>query len=241
LKTKIASFDIETFPETGYFFDLWKEGNIVRITEHSYMLCWTIKYLDGRLITRSLPDYQGYKPGSKDDSKLVKELHDLFEEADILIAHNGDRFDIKESNKRFIFHGLTPPSPYKTIDTLKIAKRNFKFISNKLDDLGQFLGVGAKVKHPGFDMWIGCEAGDEKSWNLMRKYNRQDVILLEAVYHKLKPWHQTHPSNKEDGHCNNCPSIDLKKEGTKLTRSGTVQQLRCRKCGAWKTEKYVPA
>lgn len=205
------------------------------------MLCWTLKYLDGRIITRALPDYKGYKPSATDDSKLVKELHDRFEEADVLIAHNGDRFDIKESNKRFIYHGLTPPSPYKTVDTLKIAKKHFKFISNKLDDLGQFLGVGAKVKHPGFDMWLGCELGDPKSWALMKKYNRQDVILLEAVYHKLKPWHPTHPSiavlNGIEG-CPNCAATTILTTRSYMTRKGPKTRAQC-ECGAWREIKQT--
>jgi DNA polymerase elongation subunit (family B) len=232
----IASFDIETFPEMGYYFDPWKEGNIVRNVRHGYMLCWTLKYLDGKTITRALPDYKGYKPGSVDDFKLVKELHDLFEEADILIAHNGDRFDIKESNKRFIYHGLKPPAPYKTIDTLKVAKRHFKFISNKLDDLGQFLGVGAKVKHPGFDMWLGCDSGDEKSWNLMKKYNRQDVILLEAVYNKLRPWHTTHPRVSVSDTCPSCGEKEILTSRTYMTQKGQKTRGQCT-CGKWREIK----
>lgn len=203
------------------------------------MLCWTLKYLDGRMITRALCDYKDYKPGSIDDSLLVKELHDLFQEADILIAHNGDRFDIKESNKRFIFHGLKPPAPYKTIDTLKIAKRHFKFISNKLDDLGEFFQVGQKTKHPGFDMWLGCELGDPKSWALMKKYNRQDVILLEAVYHKLKPWHLTHPSVSDLNHaCQACGEVEIITTRTYMTKNGQKTRGQC-PCGQWRELKQL--
>jgi len=203
------------------------------------MLCWTLKYLDGRIITRALCDYKGYKPGSEDDSKLVKELHDRFEEADILIAHNGDRFDIKESNKRFIYHELKPPAPYKTVDTLKIAKRHFKFISNKLDDLGEFLGAGAKVKHPGFDMWLGCKAGDPASWNLMKKYNRQDVILLEAVYHKLKPWHSTHPSVSDfTNTCQACGEVEILTTRSYMTKRGEKNRGQC-PCGQWREIKQL--
>lgn len=229
---KTLLFDVETFPETGYYFDPWKEGNIVKNVKHGYMLCWTVKYLDGRTITKALPDYKGYKAGSSDDSQLIRELHDLFEEADILIAHNGDRFDIKESNKRFIYHSLTPPSPYKTVDTLKIAKRNFNFISNRLDDLGEFLGVGRKVKHPGFEMWEGCQLGDDRSWQLMKKYNKQDVVLLENVYKKLLPWVNNHPTPKDGKRdCPNCHSSKNHGKGTDVFRGEKVHRYKCLECG----------
>jgi len=208
------------------------EQDVIAYIQEGYMLSWTFKWLDGRTITRGLCDYKGYKPGSSDDYALVKELHDLFSEADILIAHNGDRFDIRKANARFIYHGLTPPDPYKTVDTLKIARRHFAFNSNKLDDLGQFLGCGRKVKHPGFDLWLGCESGDQKSWDLMLKYNKQDVVLLESVYKKLLPWIQNHPSFK-DGilDCPNCNKQDFQKAGQNHFQGVKSQRYKCNNCG----------
>jgi uncharacterized protein YprB with RNaseH-like and TPR domain/DNA-directed RNA polymerase subunit RPC12/RpoP len=164
-------------------------------------------------------------------------LWKLLDEADVVIAHNGDRFDIKKTNARFIYYKLPPPSPYKTIDTLKEAKRYFNFISYKLDNIGDHLGHGRKLVHTGFHLWRGCMTGDPKAWKHMVKYNKRDVVLLEQIYLDLRPWMKTHPdvsvlSDLPDG-CPNCASKSLKKDGFKRTRSGKYQQYKCLSCGAW--------
>lgn len=230
---KIVSYDIETAPSLGHFFDLWKEGNIVATVADWYILSWSVKYLGGKQITRGLCDYPTFKKDKTDDRELVTDLWKIFNEADILIAHNGDRFDRRKSNTRFIKHNLAPPEPYKTVDTLKVARRNFAFNSNRLDDLGASLGVGRKTKHPGIDMWLGCMTGDPASWSLMKKYNKQDVILLEKIYLKLLPWIDNHPYLGTD--CN-CSSPQLQKRGFGLNKRGPYQRLQCVNCKAWSSQ-----
>jgi hypothetical protein len=83
---------------------------------------------------------------------------------------------------------------YPNVDTLKVARRNFAFTSNRLDDLGKSLGIGRKVKHSGFELWLRCIKGNPKAWDRMRQYNMRDVKLLEKVYWKLLPWMETHPN-----------------------------------------------
>lgn len=228
---KVLLFDIETFPNRAYVWGKY-EQDVIAYIEEGYMLSWSAKWLGGKQMTKGLCDYPKYKPGPNDKT-LVKELYDLINEADILIAHNGDQFDVKKMNTRFIYHGLTPPEPYKTIDTLKVAKNHFAFNSNNLDDLGAFLDVGRKVKHPGFDLWIGCETGDPDSWKLMKKYNKQDVLLLERIYLKLLPWISNHPTPK-DGltDCPNCHSTNFHRKGLEWTKAlGKYQRAKCIECG----------
>ena len=164
MKPKILLFDEETAPSLGHYFDLWKEGNILDTVADWYMLCFAYKFLgDKKVSSYALPDFPGYKPGSEDDRALIKKLWELLNEADVVIAHNGDKFDIRKANARFAYYNLPPPSPYKTIDTLKIARRYFAFTSNKLDSLGDHLGYGRKLVHTGFHLWKGCMSGDPKS------------------------------------------------------------------------------
>ena len=80
------------------------------------------------------------------------------------------------------------------MDTLKVARSQFKMTYNRLDSVAEFLGVARKDKHAGFDMWEQCMAGDPKAWAAMVKYNKQDVVVLEAVYNKLLPWDTRHPN-----------------------------------------------
>jgi DNA polymerase elongation subunit (family B) len=231
MNPKVLLYDIETAPNLSYTWGKY-EQDVIAFEQESYILSFSAKWLGGKQITKGLCDYPNYRPGKANDKALVTELYNLIDQADIVIAHNGDRFDIKKMNGRFLYHGLTPPAPYKTVDTLKVARRYFALNSNKLDDLGELLDVGRKVKHPGFELWLGCMNGDPKAWDLMKRYNKQDVILLEAVYEKLKPWIQNHPTPK-DGlvDCPNCHSTHFQKRGMDFSRGTKYQRAKCQDCG----------
>lgn len=235
---KILLYDIETTPLITYTWGIWQQ-DVIEVKEEWYILCFAYKWL-GEKQTHivSLPDFRGYKKDKKNDEKLVKKLHELFEEAEIIIGHNADGFDIKKSNSRFIFHGLEPPAPYKTIDTLKLARKYFKFDSNKLDYLGQYLKLGRKLPHTGKHLWFGCMDGDPKSWDLMKKYNIQDVVLLEKVYRKLRGWDTGQQTNinlilNTIENCPKCGSEHIIKKGVKRNLGGLWQQYQCLNCGRW--------
>jgi DNA polymerase elongation subunit (family B) len=193
--------------------------------------------------TCSLPDFKTYKKDKENDKELVKKLHDLMSKADVICAHNGDNFDIKKSNARFIYHGLTPPPPHKTVDTLKVARKHFSFNSNRLNDLCTYLGIGQKVETGGFKLWKGCMNGDMKSWKKMCAYNKQDVVILEKLYLKLLPWIENHPNmnlyNNTDKKCPNCGSSSLQKHGIAFKRSMKYVRYQCNQCGAWSKGKPI--
>ena len=199
------------------------------------MLSFAYKWLGEKKIhVHSLNDYTGYKLHRESDKLLVIDLWELLDHADIAVGHNADRFDLRKSNARFIAHGLAPPSPYKSIDTLKIARKHFKFDSNRLDDLGAYLGVGRKLPHTGKHLWLGCMNGDAKAWRTMRRYNAQDVALLERVYLKLRPWSSSHPNLNlytRASACQVCQSPQIIRNGRRVLRSGYRQQFRCQSCG----------
>jgi RNase_H superfamily len=235
---KILLFDIETSLTRVYVFDLYpKHGgtNVVEIDEPWYMLSFSWKWLGQKhTCVAALPDFPGYAKNRSCDKALVTELYRLISEADIIVAHNGDRFDLRKSNARFIEHGFAPPAPYKTVDTLKIARKHFKFDSNRLDDLGHFLGVGRKLANTGKALWLGCMSGDPKSWDKMRRYNKQDVRLLEAVYLKLRAWTTTHPNLDHYTRANACPvcqSKDLVRHSFAYISTGKRQRMTCKGCG----------
>ena len=215
---------------------MW-ETNVIDVSSSWYMLSFSAKWLGEKSVkTYSLDQYRGYKQDRENDFGLVGELWKLFDQADIVIAHNGDSFDIKKSNARFIFHGLNPPSTYKSIDTLKIARRHFGFLSNKLNDLGAYLKVGRKLPHTGFHLWKGCMTGNPDSWRLMRRYNAQDVRLLERVYLKLRPWATNHPdlnAYTEASACPSCQSKKIQRRGVSVAQRARYQRFHCQSCGHW--------
>lgn len=236
-KPRVLIYDIETSPNLGWIWGKW-EQNVIKFEQEWHMLCFAYKWL-GEKATHvvALPDFEGYKKDPTNDRDLVKVLWDLFEEADVVIAHNGNQFDQRKSNARFLAHGFDPPVPYVAIDTLKVARRYFNFNSNKLGDLGEVLRVGAKAETGGFDTWLGCMNGNRNSWAKMKKYNKQDVVLLEKVYLRLRPWIDNHPGmNILTGRLDACPKCShgvLQKRGFKFTKTLTYQRYQCQGCGGW--------
>ena len=234
---KVLLMDIETAPNLGYTWGKY-EQNIIEFERDWYMLCFAAKWLDSKsVMTSALPDFSLYKKDKENDKEVVKALWKLFDEAEVLIAHNGNRFDIKKANARFLALGMNPPSPYQKVDTLSEARKYFKFDSNKLDDLGKYLGVGRKADTGGWSLWKGCMEGKPSSWKKMIKYNKQDVTLLEDVYLKLRPWINNHPNmnllDNKTKLCPKCGSSKVQKRGFSYTTISTFQRWQCQSCKGW--------
>ena len=131
---KILVFDIETSFMENYTWGTFKQDIAINQIKNDWnMICWSAKWLFSDEVIHDR--LTGKESRRKDDKRITKSLWKLLDEADIVIAHNGDAFDIKKANARFLYHDLELPSPYRSIDTLKIARRNFKITSNKLDYL----------------------------------------------------------------------------------------------------------
>lgn len=239
-KPKILIYDIETSPLLGYAWQKY-EVNLIGIKKHSQILSISWKWFG------ETPVYCLTSEGKKDDKQLVKKLSKLFGEADILVAHNGDKFDKKKTNASLIKHLLPPPQQTPSVDTLKVAKAYFAFTGNSLADLGGFLKVGKKAKHPGFDMWLGCMAGNAKSWKQMAYYNQQDVVLLEKVYERFRPWILNHPNIGKIINPNDkslavhpaCGSKNVIRNGYRVSGSQVKQRWECRDCSGTFVTKYV--
>ena len=235
LDKKILFFDIETAPLKIWSWGVW-QTDAVAVDSDWYMLSFSAKWLDGGFTTKGLPDYASYKTDKTNDRELISELHQLMSEADIIIGHNGDNFDIKKTNERIIYHGLTPPEPYKTIDTLKIAKKYFKFTKNNLNYICERLGIGSKHETGGKDLWLKCIDGDMGSWKKMLSYNKQDVVLLEALYYKLRSWIHNHPvMTTLNNQCIRCGSSSVQARGRADKKNW--HRYRCNDCGSWYQKK----
>lgn len=233
-KVKIAYLDIETMAAKGWVWGKW-EQNVIAFEKDWYILCFGVKWNDGTTKVYSLPQYDTWRNDKENDIELLRELHRIFEEADLIVAHNGDQFDIKKINARFLFHGFKPPAPYKTVDTKKIAKRNFGLLSNSLDDIGHFLGVGRKKSHSGFQLWRDCATGKRKAWSEMREYCKQDVDLLYSVYQRLRPWAQNLNLSviTRELACPSCQSHKMQQRGYRFTIASKFPRFQCIDCGRW--------
>lgn len=228
---KILLLDIETAPNTAYVWGLFKENiPLQRLVDSGYVMCWAAKWLGEN-------DMEFSSVQMETPRKMLRRIHNLLSEADAVIHYNGARFDIPTLNKEFLLHGMTPPASYRNIDLLQTVRKQFRFVSNKLDYVAQALGVGKKVKHAGFELWIQCMAKDPEAWKQMEEYNRGDVTILEGVYHKLLPWIKNHPNHGvvdgRGGVCPNCGSDHIQFRGYAHTKSGKYRRFQCNECGTW--------
>ena len=236
-RPKILLYDIETRPSLGYTWGAWQQ-NVIEFKEDWSLLSFSAKWFgEKKIYTYALPDFKSYKRDKANDKALIKKLWGFLDEAEIVVAHNGRAFDTRKTNARFLVHGLRPPSPYKIIDTLTVARRYFKFDSNKLDELARQLKLGRKLPHTGKDLWFKCMQGDPKAWKLMKRYNENDVKLLEDLYLRLRPYLENHPHYVGHKVCHVCSSPRMIKRGFDMLVSGKKQRYSCQDCGHFMREK----
>lgn len=229
---KVLVLDIETRPSLGYVWQLWDQNiSLSQLVEVGEVVCFAAKWAGKKKVF-----FKSVYHHSKEE--MVQSAWDLMDEADAIVHYNGRAFDIKHLNREFLLAGLTPPSPHKDIDLLTVTRSRFKFVSNKLDHVAEQLGLGNKLGHSGFQLWVDCMASDPKAWKKMKQYNVQDVALTENLYEILLPWIKNHPNvslhnGVEEFSCRNCGSTDLQRRGYSYTGSSRFQQYLCKGCGAW--------
>ena len=236
---KIIIYDLEVSRSVVEGYGNRWDFKVIKFIRPQELMCYSWKELGEKHVHFvSRHDFKTYH-------EFVKSLQELLDSADVTIAHNGGSFDDKMANRFFVIEGLTPPKPRKTVDTLREARRYFKFESNKLDDLGQFLGVGRKetVGYADLEDDFMTDSPSRKTTKLMKKYNNQDVLLLEKIYYIMRPYMQNHPNMGDieqiNGVCPKCLSKDLKLEGTHARRNGRVQSYSCGNCGGWCNDNSI--
>lgn len=237
-RPKILFIDLETAPKIAYVWQFFKENiSPKQVLSHGHIMsaAWiwnndsddTISYSENR---------------HENDDELVRLLIDLLDEADIVVGHNVKYFDTATINARALVLGIKPPSPYKIVDTYRVAKSRFKFESNSLEYLTKILKVKHKKlthgKFPGFEMWRACLAGNVEAWEECRTYNINDTLAVRDVYYAMLPWINNHPNvgaftENEEHTCPNCGGTHLHKRGWYYNNLGRYQRYRCTDCGAW--------
>ena len=196
-EVRILIYDIETSPILGYFWGLFKQNiGINMVKEDWFVMTWAAKWFGEERIYSDSCWNHGFDPNDKKDCdrEVIQSLWDLIDEADIIVAHNGNRFDIKKVTARAITLGIKPHKPVKLVDTMLIAKGAGAFTSNKLDWLAQELCGQRKIDTGGFELWADCLDGCEEAWSKMLEYNINDVSILENVYVALAPYDKRAPS-----------------------------------------------
>lgn len=231
---KILVLDIETRPNLAYVWGLWDQNvGLNQLVQAGSVICFAAKWVGKQKVHFASDFHDGH-------DKMVAKAHELIDEADAIVHYNGRAFDLKHLRREFLMAGLGPPSPHVDVDLLSVVRSKFKFASNKLAHVSVELGLEGKAETGGFDLWLGCLAGDKKAWATMRRYNVQDVHLTEKLYHRLLPWIDGHPHwglygprFQDEDRCQRCGSPELQRRGSYMTKVGRYPRLHCKQCGGW--------
>lgn len=237
-------FDIETFPCEGYF---WQPGKqyvgMEQITKDWSMMSFCGKWLgmDGVFYADNR-----FRADVRDDFEQLLCLHAILSQTDMVLAHNGKKFDMRKVRARMALVGLPPLPHVEVIDSYQLNDKTFGFSSQKLAYVSKFFGDQGKSEHAkfhGLHLWKECLAGNMEAWEECRTYNTRDVLETEAMYLKLRGWYRNAPNfgpyvtpSKEGVHvCHVCGSENVIKKGTRPARTqvGIYQRYKCNDCGAW--------
>jgi len=230
---KVLILDIETSPIDAYTWGIWQQNvAISQIKAPTRMLSWAAKW-------EGTDEVMYSSEGMDSHEDMVLGIYELVDEADAIVHYNGTQFDMKHLNREFIELDLDPPTTYKNIDLLTAVKRMFKFPSNKLDYVAGVLLGEHKLETGGMSLWIACMKGDKKAWRLMEKYNIEDTLLTERLYHRIQGWIPTHPNralwmdDQADPTCPTCGGKHVVKKGVERpARVNAYQRYKCMDCGA---------
>lgn len=233
--SRVLIYDLETTPILGWVYGTYNT-NVIDIEQHSYILCFSYMWLHEKKVRCvSQIDFPArYKKDKTDDYDVVKTLRNLLDEADVVIAHNANGFDNKVGTSRFLVHDIPAPSPYRTVDTLTVARSKGRFSSNKLDMLGQQLNIGRKTKSTHGQLWKGCINGNRSDWDKMIRYCNQDVKLLHSLYLRLLPYISNHPNmaviTQKPHSCTRCGSHKIVQKGIRHTNTRSYYRYMCTEC-----------
>lgn len=233
---KILLFDIETAPLQCYAWGIWGQNiNPDFLIRDWFVLCWSAKWIfEDKVYNMSLTSKE-IKKGN--DERIIRGLWNMLDEADIVIAHNLEKFDKKRAQTRFFKYEMGLPSPYQSIDTLLHLRKKFQITSNRLDYVAKdFLCIAGKMDTPK-GLWLDCMNRDMEAMQTMVDYCDQDVRVLEDVYLKLRPYVQPHPNiglieGSDKPVCPCCGSENLNLDGTYHTYVNEFDSYRCGDCRA---------
>jgi len=237
-KRKRLFFDIETSPNIGLFWEAGYKKNIdySNIIKERAIICICYKWEEAKEV------FEVHWDSKQCDKALLQKFIKIANDADELIGHNGDRFDLAWIRTRCLYHNIDMFPNYTTIDTLKIARSKFKFNSNKLNYIADFLGIGQKIKTE-FGLWKDIVLHkDKKAMDAMIKYCKKDVVLLEKVFKAIKGHiaPKTHFGVKfggDRGSCPECGSDEIMRNAIRYTASGVKKiTYKCRTCHKYHTK-----
>ena len=245
---KILTFDIERIPGVakvqhrgltiqGEFWDLggWKHTIGRRIHADDVIswprtICAAGRFYGQREVMFAAEWENGHEA-------FMQTMWEWFDQASVIVGHNSVSFDEKHARSGFLEYGWTPPRPWKSIDTLRVARSQLNFESNTLDALAKRLGVVAKTDKYSADIAKAAVNGDAKAQKTIKIYNEGDVKATEAVFDRLRPYIKNAPHlgmwTGKEWSCPNCgfDGIANNPTGEAYANVTRYKAFQCEKCG----------
>lgn len=226
---RILTLDIEVSPAIVMSWGLHEQRiSTDAVLEAPRVLCFAAKWIGEKRIR-----FHDERDGRQE---MIEAAWNLLNDADIVVTYNGPSFDNKHLRREMLHAGLTPPSPWQDVDLLRVNRREFRHLSNKLGFVVDSLGLDSKEDSGGLATWKAVLDGDEKAWARMRRYCKQDVAVTEQLFHVLRPWIKLPHAGLWTGDqagCYACASTRLIPDGVVRSKANAWLQLRCDDCGAW--------
>lgn len=240
---KIILFDLETLPNLTEALKVWPQlssypGQTLKASITT-IICAGWKLLGASDVhCISAWDFPSWVDNVNEDKKLCEGIFEVLKDADCVVTHNGRRFDWKFLQTRLIYHGLPPLPKVHHVDTCAEAKKNLLVFNNRLNVVARFLTAKEKLEHEGWDLWVKVHQRDPKAMQTMSDYCKQDVIVLEDVFRRLRPLVTSLPNYNlfnplKEKSCPNCGSSRLRSEGKRHTRTQSYRRYICQDCNTW--------
>lgn len=237
---ELIVIDVETSPNLAYVWGLFDQRiGINQIVESQDILCFAAMRI-GAMRVETKASRDGY-------DAMLQRLWTLMDEADYIISYNGISFDEKIIKAAFVKAGMPPPSPYRSIDLMRVVKKNFRLPSNKLAYVCAALGLDHKTDPGGFSTWTDILQGTDeqraKAWRRLVKYCANDVRITVQLFEALRPWidglnlplySDEEPTTPT---CTRCGSSNIQSRGHAYATSFRYRRFRCSDCGGWMRDK----
>lgn len=249
VRNKILILDVERLPgiTTQYW---WDRGDLKNRYIHyetverapRTTICCAKWYDSPDVIALAEWDAGGRK-------KFLRKVHSLMSKADIIVGHNIDNADVPWlAGDLFIEANLPPLPPFKTVDTLKVLRRQFKSGApfKSLDAFCQVVGIPAKSDRYDREAMeravSGKSAADRER---LVDYCVGDVLATQGLYDWLRPYIPNHPALFVDGKdkltvCNRCghDTRDIPRRYVANVMSYSMRQ--CTNCGGYSRISIEP-
>lgn len=229
MKPKILVVDIETAPAELYGWGMFNQNfGVSQVKAYPYILCVGAWWLGDR-------DVMMFSKWEHGTESMLQSIADLITEADMIIGKNSERFDVPWLMTEFLKHGIKMPPPTTHLDLEKTARKNFRFLSNKLEFIVEYLGVGKKMDTGGFELWEKVMSGNEAARKKMLRYCARDVKITGKLYRKMRGFIPNHPHMgfTPKKQCGACGSSHVHVSKWRRTKAMRIQQLHCQSCGSY--------